>query len=100
MRRKIGLVVATALLLVMALTLAGGTGTALAHVHPFVPADECALGGGAGNTSDPANDENPGQGGNGQDFIPGLIPTDNPGNANLGNIGAGNGPATGNCANG
>ena len=41
---------------------------ALAHVHPIVPADECALGDGAGNNAEPANGEN------GDPHVPGFAP--------------------------
>ena len=77
------LLVASAIGLLAAVAILGvaGTGTSLAHVHPFIGADECAVGDGAGNEADPANDENPGEGDNGQDFIPGLVPRDNPGGA-------------------
>ena len=65
-----------------------------AHVHPLVPADECAKGAGAGNTA------NPQYGANGQQFIgTGFIPAVNPGKANVGLPGPGVGPATDNCAN-
>jgi len=65
-----------------------------AHVHPLVPANECGLGDGAGNTAKPQNGEN------GQDFIgTGFIPGVNPGKANVGLLGPGVGPATSNCAN-
>jgi len=65
-----------------------------AHVHPLVPADECALGDGAGNTASPQN------GDNGQQFIgTGFIPGVNPGKADVGLPGPGVEPATDNCAN-
>jgi len=73
----------------------------MAHVHPLVPADECGLGDGAGNTSDPQN------GVNGQQFIGRgqFIPTANPGVANdnafaffTGPAGNGVGPAKDHCA--
>jgi len=66
----------------------------MAHVHPLVPADECALGNGAGNTASPEN------GDNGQDFIgTGFIPGVNPGGASVGLPGHGVATATAVCAN-
>lgn len=98
MKNKITLFVS-----IFAVTLLLGVTLVLAHVHPLVPADECALGDGAGNTALPQN------GDNGQQFNPGLIPVDNPWKAegSKGAVGVpaifsggpGVGPATSNCAN-
>ena len=67
-----------------------------AHVHPIVPADECA----SPNANDhPGNNAQPRNGDNGQQFIPGFIPEANPGNADLDHVEAPE-AALNNCANG
>jgi len=65
----------------------------MAHVHPTVPADECALGSGAGNTATRAN------GANGSPPIPGLVLENTPSVVDGTADGPGVGPATDNCAN-
>lgn len=57
----------TLFLAVLAVTALLGVTSVLAHIHPTVPADECALGNGAGNTAQPQN------GANGSPPIPGLV---------------------------
>lgn len=47
----------------------------LAHLHPFLPFECAPENTGAGNEAFPQNGEN------GQQFIPGLIPLENPGKA-------------------
>ena len=112
----IGVAIALVVVMFVSWSFSGGSGVASAHVHPLVPF-ECATSSNAGNVSDPRNDEGPnaggpGQGTNGQDFIPGFIPVDNPGGANvdlplsavtrpapIAVGGPGVGPATENCAN-
>jgi len=69
-------------------SLALSPGLSLAHVHPLVPADEIAPADGAANEAEPKNGEN------GQQFIPGFIPEANPGKADLDLPGPGVAPAT------
>ena len=88
------------LLIISIAVLALSVFTVSAHIHPLVPANECALGPGAGNTADPQNRDSGGVG-NGQKFIvfPNFIPNDNPGKADVSLLGPGVKPATANCAN-
>jgi len=65
----------------------------MAHVHPTVPANECANGAGAGNTASPQN------GANGNTPLPGLILNNNPSAVDGSEVGPGVASATARCAN-
>ena len=79
---------------VFVVALFAGGGSALAHVHPMVPADECAGTAGAGNTAAGVSDHTDWHPENG-----GFIPTANPGSADPQSNGnhSGVGIATANC---
>lgn len=65
----------------------------LAHIHPLVPADECGLGDGAGNTSQPNNNDNA------NPPVPGLILGNVPAPIDKFFVGPGVAPATAHCTN-
>jgi len=82
----------TIFLAVFAVSALLGVTSVLAHIHPLVPADECASGRGAGNTAQPQN------GDNGNPPVPGLIFINVPAPLNPFAPNSGVGPATDHCA--
>ncbi len=95
MRKKLlAIVFAAALLVALAVPVFGGAGNALAHVHPTVPANECAA------TADgPGNEAAPQNSPTADPPLPGLILDNTPSAVDGTADGPGVGPATDHCAN-